>query len=182
VYNKEKQYSLPEDRNLCIKNSKGEIIVLVDSDIEFIDKDFFISIAKIFSNQEVSILLPLIIGANDNITQSLGLHATMGIQYIYIYTFNFPNMKPTEVNDITKKKLLRIQMVHGACFIFRKIIFFKIGGFDEFMEPYNFDEMDFAIRTNMHGYKSFATSKISILHHSGGTTSNFKKLIGLNFL
>ena len=88
---RERQYSLPENRNLCVKNSKGEIIVMVDSDVEFIDKNFFISVAKVFSIKDVSILSPLIIRANDNITQSLGLHAIMGIPYIY--NFNFPNMK-----------------------------------------------------------------------------------------
>ncbi|MGC8726357.1 MAG: glycosyltransferase [Thermoplasmata archaeon] len=39
---RERPFSLPENRNFAVKKSKGKIIVMIDSDVEFIDKNFLI--------------------------------------------------------------------------------------------------------------------------------------------
>ena len=64
-----------------------------------------------------------------------------------------------------------IDMVHGACFIVRMQVFYTIGGFDEYMEPYNFDEMDFAIRAKKARFDIKALGNLKIRHYGGGTTS-----------
>jgi GT2 family glycosyltransferase len=172
IYIKRKrEFSLPENRNLAIKNSNGDIIVMIDSDIEFVDKKFFNTIRKIFQNNDVSMLAPLIIFSKTGLTQSLGLENIFKIPYLF--KFKFPNMNPKRVEELTNDRLIEVQMIHGACFIFRKSLCEQIGCFDEFMEPYNFDEMDFTIRAYMHGFKIFATSKIYIMHYGGGTTNKF---------
>ncbi len=171
---RERRFSLPENRNLVVKKSKGKIIVMIDSDVEFIDKKFFDIIREIFQSDNVSLLSPLIISSETKLTQSLGLTKIFRIPYLF--KFNFPQVCPKIVKKLTNDRLIEIQMLHGACFIFRKSLCQSIGCFDEFMEPYNFDEMDFAIRAYMNKFKIFATSKISIIHYGGGTTSKFKKI------
>lgn len=170
---RERSFSLPENRNLAVKNANGNIIVLIDSDVEFIDLNFFDTVKSIFYDNSVFILSPLIIGRRDGLTQSLGLSRLFKMPYIF--KFNFPNMKPEYVEKVTKNEIINIDMIHGACFIFRKSLLGKIGYFDEFMEPYNFDEMDFCIRASMNGFKLVATSKLKIIHYGGGTTNNFDK-------
>ncbi len=64
-------------------------------------------------------------------------------------------------------------MVHGACFLVKRRVFEIIGGFDEFMKPYNFDEMDFAIRAKLHGFKISAFNELKIRHYGGATTTRF---------
>ncbi|MGC9124221.1 MAG: glycosyltransferase [Thermoplasmata archaeon] len=69
IYIKRKrEFSLPENRNLAIKNSNGDIIVMIDSDIEFVDKKFFNTIRKIFQNNDVIMLAPLIISSKTGLT------------------------------------------------------------------------------------------------------------------
>ncbi|MHB1813174.1 MAG: glycosyltransferase family 2 protein [Thermoplasmataceae archaeon] len=174
IFFRNESHSLAENRNLVVENSTGKIVVLVDSDVEFIDPMFFDTVKRIFSNKEISILSPLIISKN-NLTQSLGLAKLFHIPYVF--KFNYPNMIPKTVRNLTRNKLFLIDMVHGACFIFRKSMFSEIGGFDEYMHPYNFDEMDFAIRAKINGYKIFASSELSIFHFGGGTTNKFNKLV-----
>lgn len=169
----EERRPLPANRNLCVQKSIGDIIVMVDSDVEFIQPEFIDNIISIFVKyKEIAILSPIIIDSKTGLAQSLGLKKLLHIPYIF--TFNFPGSNPDELHKLINLKLFKIDMIHGACFIFRKSIFTDINGFDEYMVPYNFDEMDFAIRAQLHGYQLFASSTVEIFHYGGGTTRGFK--------
>lgn len=157
-----KRESLPHNRNLCYKNSSCELILFVDSDIEFIQDNFFEALINNFSNYKCDLMAPVIYGKLGEI-QSIGLKKLFGLPYIFKFRRelgkgNFP-----------------VDMIHGACFASRSEVFHLIGGFDEFMMPYNFDEMDFAIRAKINGFSITAFDNIFIRHYGGGTTSRFKQ-------
>lgn len=169
-----KRRSLPANRNLCVQKSKGDIIVMIDSDVEFLQPEFIENVVNIFvKNKDVTMLAPIIVDSRTGLVQSLGLRKLLRIPYIFV--FNFPGSNLDNLRKFRTLDLFKIDMIHGACFIFRKSLFRDIGGFDEYMEPYNFDEMDFAIRANLSGYGLFASSTIEISHYGGGTTGRFKK-------
>ncbi len=152
--------SLPHNRNLCYENSSYDLLLFIDSDVEFIQEDFFKVLVNNFSDRKCDLMAPVIYGKSGEI-QSIGLKKLFGLPYIFKFRRelgmgNFP-----------------VDMVHGACFVTRKEVFQSIGGFDEFMAPYNFDEMYFAIRSKINGYSIIAFDNISIRHYGGGTTGRF---------
>ncbi|MGC8615397.1 MAG: glycosyltransferase family 2 protein, partial [Thermoprotei archaeon] len=52
-----------------------------------------------------------------------------------------------------------VDMLHGACFAIRREAFERLKGFDERMDPYNFDEMDLAIRAKKLGMRVLADTR-----------------------
>ncbi len=158
----EKREPLPYNRNLCWKNSSGNIILFIDSDVEFIQEDFLNLIEINFTSQGCDLIAPLIYGPHEEI-QSLGLKRFHNIPYIFRFCRN-----SSVESDV-------VDMIHGACFGVKKKVFHDVGGFDEAMSPYNFDEMDFAIRAKLKNFVIKAFNNIQIRHYSGGTTGRFKQ-------
>ena len=58
--------------------------------------------------------------------------------------------------------------VTGACFLIRKNVFFKIGGFDEKYKT-GFEDIDLCLRLKMLGYRHFVSNKSRILHKRSST-------------
>ena len=159
IRNKQKE-SLPHNRNLCYESSSYNLILFIDSDVEFIQTDFFKVLVDNFSEHKCDLMAPVIYGKSGEI-QSIGLKKLFGLPYIFKFRRelgmdNFP-----------------VDMIHGACFVTKNEVFQSIGGFDEFMAPYNFDEMDFAIRSKINGFSIIAFDNIYIKHYGGGTTGRF---------
>ena len=71
--------------------------------------------------------------------------------------------------------IFRVDMLHGACFAISRKAFERLGGSDEFMAPYNYDEMDLAIRAKKSGMLMIADTSIYVRHVGGGTTRRIKK-------
>ena len=155
-----KRMPLSFNRNQVFRTSVSDIIVFIDSDVKFIQKDFFKEVLHIFDEEDVAIAAPVIYDAAGRI-QSFGLKRVMKLPYIFDFNFSV----------IPKS---RINMVHGACFIVKREMLLRIGGFDEYMAPYNFDEMDLVIRAEIAGYKLFAFETLKIVHFGGGTTGRFQ--------
>ncbi|MEM3828763.1 MAG: glycosyltransferase [Conexivisphaerales archaeon] len=158
VRNKSKM-PLPYNRNQIFRMSLSDIVIFVDSDTEFIQNDFIDAVLSNFSNFNVDVMAPIIFDPSGKI-QSFGLKKILGLPYIFRF-------------NVTGGKMEKIDMIHGACFAVRKSVYDTIGGFDEFMNPYNFDEMDFCIRAGMARFKIYAFDNIRIKHYGGATTSRF---------
>ncbi len=149
---------LPYNRNQVFRQCHSDIVVFVDSDVEFIEPDFFEKTLEIMMHAETDIVCPIILSPNGHV-QSFGLKKMFKLPYIFKFNYSLVDQQ--------------VDMIHGACFIVRKRLFEQIGGFDEFMKPYNFDEMDFAIRAKMNGFKIRAFTELRIRHYGGATTSRF---------
>ncbi len=70
-----------------------------------------------------------------------------------------------------------VDMVHGACFSIKSESLKRLKGFDEYMNPYNFDEMDLAIRAKKLGLRILADTRTYVRHLGGGTTGRINKTL-----
>ena len=156
----DRRESLPYNRNQCIKNATGSIVLFIDSDTEFNQVDFLNVLSKNFWDTKCDIGAPIVLSPDGTI-QSVGF-----VKNHYSPYFIHP------IKQIPKEPQ-SIDMIHGACFAVRRTLFEEIGMLDEFMEPYNFDEMDFVIRALLHRKVLKNFGNLRIIHHSGGTTSKF---------
>jgi len=159
---------LPDNRNLGAKLSKGDIFLFCDSDIIFADPNFFETLKLDFARYNPDIVCPLILNMDDDRVQSAGV-AHWGPSYVFRMCFH----------DLDKQNVppmvFSVDMVHGACFAIKREAFGRLVGFDEMMAPFNFEEMDLAIRAKKSGMKMIADTRIYVRHLSMGTSGRVKR-------
>jgi len=159
---------LPENRNLGAKLSQGDILLFCDSDVIFEDPNFFEGLALDFAAYKPDIVCPLILDADSDRVQSAGfIH--WGLDYVF--KAQFAGISKQGVPPF----IFRVDMLHGACFAISRKAFERLSGFDEFMAPYNYDEMDLAIRAKKSGMLMIADTSIYVRHVGGGTTGRIKR-------
>ncbi|MGC8696476.1 MAG: glycosyltransferase family 2 protein [Conexivisphaera sp.] len=159
---------LAENRNLGAALSRGELLLFCDSDVVFEQADFLDELVRTFAEYQADILCPLILNSNDDRAQSAGL-IRWGLGYNFRFLFGGTSRE--EVPPL----VYRVDMVHGACFAVSREAFRRLGGFDEVMDPYNFDEMDLAIRARKLGMRLLADTRAYVRHLGGGTTSKINR-------
>jgi len=158
----------PENRNLGARSSRGDILLFCDSDVIFEDTKFFERLVRDFAAYKPDIVCPLILDADDDRVQSAGfVHYGLG----YYFRVPFAGASRREVPPL----VFRVDMLHGACFAITRNAFDRLGGFDELMAPYNYDEMDLAIRARKSGMSMIADTGIYVRHVGGGTTGHIKR-------
>lgn len=148
------------NRNQAFRHGTGDILLFIDSDVEFIQEDFLNVGIDNFNRYNCDLCSPVILGHDGNI-QSFGVEKIAGLPYIL-----------KAVKEI-RAKVTEVDMIFGACFLCRRSVMERIGGFDEYMAPFNFEEADFAIRAKLYGYDIIATSNIKILHYGKSTSGKF---------
>jgi len=168
VIKRKERRPLPENRNLGAKLSKGDIILFCDSDVIFEDPIFFEGLAKDFATYKPDIVCPLILDVDSDRVQSAGL-LHWGLGYIFRFQFRGADKKSVPYS------VFPVDMLHGACFAISRNALKLLGGFDEFMAPYNFDEMDLAIRAKKSGMLMIADTSIYVRHVGGGTTGRIER-------
>jgi len=176
VIKRKERRPLSENRNLGAKLSQGDILLFYDSDLNFEDPNFFKGLAQDFATYSPDIVCPLILDVDSDRVQSAGLNR-WGLDYVF--KFQFGGVSKQSVPP----SIFGVDMLHGACFAISRRAFERLGGFDELMAPYNYDEMDLAIRAKKSGMLMMADTSIYIRHMGGGTTGRIKrKLRGYWFL
>ena len=107
----EKNIGTTTSRNLAIKESKGQILVFIDSDVEFNSYGFEDMVNYLMNNKEIGILAPRIEYPNGNIQHSCKKFPTLNVKLLKLidiftrfsisnrdYYFDFPFSNPTEVD------------------------------------------------------------------------------------
>jgi len=168
VIKRKERRPLPENRNLGAKLSQSDILIFCDSDVIFEDPNFFEGLERDFATYKPDIVCPLILDVGSDRVQSAGfIHWGLG------YNFKAP------FGGVSKQSvppfIFRVDMLHGACFAISRKAFERLDGFDELMAPYNYDEMDLAIRARKSGMSLIADTGIYVRHVGAGTTGRIKK-------
>lgn len=72
--------------------------------------------------------------------------------------------------EFNEEEIIKVDYASGCCWLIKKELFLKTGGFDEEYFLYN-EEIEWAYRLKQQGYK-FYVSPISIIWHKGSSTAN----------
>ncbi len=86
----------------------------------------------------------------------------------------FPKIFPGHfMTDWDHKESKTVDQVMGAFFCVRRNLFEKLIGFDERFFVY-FEDLDFSLRSNEYGFKSYYLATAQIYHKGGGTSEKIK--------
>ena len=161
---KSKIANLPYARNLGIKESRGEVILFLDDDVE-ITKKLLETHLSYYENKSVVGVAGRVINDGEEAQGSSSEATGQTNSLLTRFTKNFSSTKPQTV-----------QFPYGCHMSFRKSALLKTGGFDKnFPPPLSaFEEIDLGLRVGKYGQIIF-TPETLVYHHqakSGGTRTN----------
>ncbi len=157
VIKNRRNYGYSIGKNIGIKASSGEYILLLDNDILIEDRNFLdILFNKL--NDSICFLQPFFLEKPKylNETAYYGMFASRYGKDV--------NLRAIEVKDLKEKfNLIDIMAPNGACYFFKKSKFVRLGYFDESQE-HNIDCYDVGVRAWLYGYKNKLITEVSVLH------------------
>ena len=146
-----------------------EYICLLNSDV-VVEEDFLEPLVEnITSEHNIGIVGPCICEySKRNYIQAMGAEINL---YVGLAQRKFNGRKYSNIN----KKILNVDYLGGACFLFNKNIIEKIG-----LIPENYflfyEETEFCLRAKKAGYKLLCIHNSRVYHKGSATISKFKGL------
>jgi N-acetylglucosaminyl-diphospho-decaprenol L-rhamnosyltransferase len=168
-----------EGNNIGIRAAKGELILLLNPDTEFIDDSLQRAIEVLRSMPDVGVLAARLLNPDGSTQSSLRsfprplpiLFDLFGVARLfprsrffgrYRYRF-FDYEAPAEV-----------EQPMGTFLLVRREVFDQVGLFDERF-PIFFNDVDWCLRTRNAGWKVYYHPDVRIVHHGGAGTRQVRK-------
>jgi glycosyltransferase involved in cell wall biosynthesis len=151
--------------NRAVEQAKGEIIGLINNDIEVISPEWLSEMVSIALQPEVGA-----VGARlwypDNTLQHggviIGLGGVAGHAHSQLCKNNPGYFGRARVSQT-------LSAVTAACLVVKKSIYEKIGGLDVNNLTVAFNDVDFCLRAADHGYRNIWTPYAELYHHESAT-------------
>lgn len=147
--------------NLGVRNSEGEVVLLLNDDVEAIETGWLHRIVE-------SAIAPGVgcVGARllypDRTIQHAGV--TLGVSGVCGHLWK--GLSTSEAALIPQVVLPSQRMaVTGACLAVRRELFDRVGGLDETNFPVAFNDVDFCLRVRALGYRTIYRGDAALIHH-----------------
>jgi len=162
--------------NQGIRLSGGEMIVLLNPDVELRDNPFPAMAQYLRDHPEVGILGPRILDDDGSLQLSCRRFPTFSVVFFNRYsllTRLFPrNPFSTRylMTDFDHSGTAEVEWLSLACWMAPRRLFDEVGLLDEGYFLYN-EDVDFCQRVHRAGRKVVYVPDVSVVHHIGGSTS-----------
>ena len=166
----ESNYGYAEGYNKGIQEINEDVIILLNNDAVFLEKNSFDELCKTFtSNKDICIAQPRIIDYNFH-----EKYEYAGASGGYLDLLCYPFCRGRILNNIESSKKYRttreIFWASGSCFAIRKDTFIELGGFDQDFFCH-MEEIDLCwrLKNNKPESKIITAGKSKVYHIGGGT-------------
>ena len=147
--------------NFAVAKSKGEIIVLLNNDVEIIHSDWLVELVSQAVRPEIGAVGCRLYYA-DNYVQHDGI--IIGIGGVAGYAH--PRLEREAIGEFGRSKLIQnYSAVTAAALVVRKSIYMEVGGLDEKNLAVAFNDVDFCLRIQEAGYHNLYTPFAELYHH-----------------
>lgn len=151
--------------NVAAKAAKGELLCLMNNDIEIISPDWLDEMVSQAMRPEIGAVGAKLLYPNDTVQHAgviLGLGGIAGHAHLGIHR-NDPGY-------FGRANLVQNCMaVTAACLMIRKEIYEQVGGLNEKDFAVAFNDIDFCIRVHQAGYHNLWTPFAELYHHESAT-------------
>ncbi len=162
--------------NTGVSHANGELICLLNDDIEITDPEWLTEMVRQAIRPEVGAVGAKLLYPNGNIQHGgviLGLSGGGAADHASRHT-------PSYSSGYFGRAALTqsFSAVTGACLVTKRELYEKVGGLDEDHLPVSFNDVDFCLRLNDKGYRIIWEPAAVLTHHestSRGHDDNFKK-------
>ncbi len=146
--------------NLAGSAAKGDILVLLNNDIEIIDSEWLAELVSQVSRPEVGIVGALLL-FNDGTIQHAGVHPGSGGLMGHGHKHLLGN-NPGYFNRL--KAVHEVAAVTGACMAIEKSTWFELGGLDEENLPVAYNDIDLCFKARKKGLRVIFTPYAKVIH------------------
>lgn len=160
--------------NFGAHQAQGEILALVNNDIEPIKEDWLREMVSHACRPEIGCVGAKLYYPNDTVQHGgviLGIGGVAGHAHKY-----FSRNSPGYFSRLFLTQ--NMSAVTAACLVVRKSIFEEVGGLNETDLPVAFNDVDFCLKVGEAGYRNLWTPHAELYHHesiSRGADNNSKK-------
>jgi len=150
--------------NYAVRQTQGELIGLVNNDIEVISPDWLQEMAGHAMRSEIGAVGAMLYYPNDTIQHAgvvLGVHGVAAHAYC-----GKPRGYPGQMGRA--RLVQNMSAVTAACLLIRREVFDEVNGLDESLHV-AFNDIDFCLRVQQRGYRNLWTPFAELYHHESAT-------------
>jgi O-antigen biosynthesis protein len=146
--------------NAAAREAKGEILVLLNNDIDVIDSGWLRELVSQAIRPDVGIVGSKLLYANEQV-QHAGIVLGPEGYTTHLYRFASKN-EPGYLGQLALPRTL--SAVTGACVAIRREVYFEVGGLDEVNLPVTFNDIDLCLKLGEYGYRVVWTPYAELFH------------------
>ncbi len=156
--------------NFAVEHARGEYILLLNNDIEPITKDWLSPLVGYMQRADIGGVAPKLLYPNGTLQHAgvlLGMKNNPNDLGVAGHPFKgMPDSAIKENPRFFFKDLTRNwSAVTGACFLTKKSLYQKVGGFQEEDLKVLFSDIDFCLRLRQHGFQIVYDPHVVLTHH-----------------
>jgi glycosyltransferase involved in cell wall biosynthesis len=158
-YNKKFNYSAIN--NFAVKQSKADIVVLVNNDVEVISENWLSEMVSHACRPDIGCVGAKMYYSNGLIQHGgvlIGIGQVAGHAHKY-----FPRESPGYVDRLQYAQ--QMTAVTAACLAVRREVYNEVGGLNEKDLTIAFNDVDFCLRVHARGYRNIFTPYAELYHH-----------------
>lgn len=165
VIRDDRPFNYSQLNNLAAKEARGEILGLINNDIEVIEPDWLGEMVSHVMRPEVGAVGAKLLFPNYTLQHGGVILGVGGVaNHAHLYMPGHHNGYFARMSVIQQ-----FSAVTAACLLVRKSVYEEAGGLDEVNLVVAFNDVDFCIRLNKLGYKNIWTPYAELYHHESAT-------------
>lgn len=156
----EKEFNFSAINNFGVKYAKGEFILLLNNDVEIINKDWLNEMLMLATQQDVGAVGAKLYFDDDTIQHAgviMGIGGVAGHSHKYFKRDSFGYFGRLKV-------VQNLSAVTAACLIIKKSIYEEVDGLDETFKV-AFNDVDFCMKVLAKGYHNIFTPYAQLYHY-----------------
>ena len=157
----DKPFNYSAINNFAVSQAKGEVVGLVNNDIEVINEEWLSEMMSHALRPEIGCVGAKLYYPNDTIQHAgviLGIGGVAGHSHKYFHK--------SEPGYFTRLHLVQnMSAVTAACLLVRKSVFEEVGGLNEQDLTVAFNDVDFCLKVHTAGYRNLFTPWAELYHH-----------------
>jgi GT2 family glycosyltransferase len=157
-------FNFPSLINEGVRNAGGDLLLLLNNDIEVVSEDWLSEMAAQAMRPQVGAVGVKLLYPDDTVQHAgvvLGVGGIAGHSHKY-----FANNRPGYFDRL--RITANYAAVTAACLMVKKERFMEVDGFDEAL-PVAFNDVDFCIRLLKAGYYNLCLTHLRLYHHESKT-------------
>lgn len=157
--------------NYAVKQTAGELVALLNDDLEIITADWLEEMASQALRPEIGCVGAMLYYPDDTIQHAgviLGVGGLGGVDGVAGHAFKkFP--RDTDGYFNRARVVQNYSAVTAACLVIRRAVFEQVGGLDEKHLAIAFNDVDFCLKVRAAGYRNLWTPFAEFYHHESAS-------------
>jgi GT2 family glycosyltransferase len=171
------QFNFSKLCNFGAQSARGEFLLFLNDDVQVIEREWLDALLEHAQRSEVGVVGPMLLWP-DRTIQSAGVFLT---NKVGVEAHAFRDLTEGEPGYFGLAQTVRnVIAINGACFMTRRDVFDKVGGFNEAHRVVN-NETDYCLRAWSEGYLLIYTPHSKLIHHERASRTNegFQGAVGV---